>query len=179
MNEVATKDPPSGAVAKAKSRAADEEIAKFFDRALRGDPTTIPVLKSLLDDRECGKALADGIGSPAVWLRQNLISKASGKNALVQEAIGRKIDAVRAELEGPNPTPIEKLLAERAAVCWFIVYWHENSFLESDVHQQRIDRAHARFLSSLRTLAQVRKLAVPALQVNIARSQVNVAGGAE
>src|SRR5262249_22505913 len=96
MNEVATKDPPSGTVAKAKSRAADEEIAKFFDRALRGDPTTIPVLKSLLDDGECGKPLADGIGSPAVWLRQNLISKASAKNALVQEAIGRKIDAVRA-----------------------------------------------------------------------------------
>jgi hypothetical protein len=35
---------------------------------------------------------------------------------------------------------------------------------------------HARFLSAVRTLAQVRKLAVPALQVNIAKNQVNVAG---
>ena len=51
------------------------------------------------------------------------------------------------------------------------------SIQENDVHQQRIDKAHARFLSSLRTLAQVRKLALPALQVNIAKSQVNVAGG--
>ncbi len=34
---------------------------------------------------------------------------------------------------------------------------------------------YARFLSSLLTLARVRKLAVPNLQVNIARNQVNVA----
>ena len=33
-----------------------------------------------------------------------------------------------------------------------------------------------RYLSALKTLALVRKLAVPVLQVNIARKQVNVAG---
>jgi hypothetical protein len=43
-------------------------------------------------------------------------------------------------------------------------------------HQRKIDRAHARLLSAVRTLAQVRKLAVPALQLNIAKKQVNVAG---
>ncbi len=37
-------------------------------------------------------------------------------------------------------------------------------------------RAHKRYLSAIKTLALVRKLAVPVLQVNIARKQVNVAG---
>ncbi|HEY3585943.1 MAG TPA: hypothetical protein VGK85_02270, partial [Myxococcaceae bacterium] len=47
---------------------------------------------------------------------------------------------------------------------------------QADFHQRRIDRAHRRFLATLRTLAAVRRLAVPALQVSIARERVNAAG---
>jgi hypothetical protein len=39
-----------------------------------------------------------------------------------------------------------------------------------------MDRAHRRYLSAIKALALVRRLAVPVLQVNIARKQVNVAG---
>jgi hypothetical protein len=46
---------------------------------------------------------------------------------------------------------------------------------EAGRKQRKIDEAHARFLSPPRTLARVRKLAVPALQLNLARNQVNVA----
>jgi hypothetical protein len=45
---------------------------------------------------------------------------------------------------------------------------------QNDYHQRRMDAAHRRYLSALRTLAVVRKLAVPVLQVNIARKQVNI-----
>ncbi len=37
-----------------------------------------------------------------------------------------------------------------------------------------MDATHRRFLSAVKALALVRKLALPALQVNIARRQVNV-----
>ncbi|CAN5895701.1 hypothetical protein BH23PLA1_BH23PLA1_24550 [soil metagenome] len=47
------------------------------------------------------------------------------------------------------------------------------SIAQSEFHQRRIDRAHKRFLSSVRTLAQIRKLPLPALQVNIGANQVN------
>jgi hypothetical protein len=65
-----------------------------------------------------------------------------------------------------------------------MVYWYESTYANDEglpekqveLHQHKVDRAHARFLSALRTLAQVRKLAVPALQINVARNQVNVAG---
>jgi hypothetical protein len=46
---------------------------------------------------------------------------------------------------------------------------------QADLQHRKIDNAHARFRSSLRTLAQVRKLALPTFQVNIARNQVNMA----
>lgn len=49
------------------------------------------------------------------------------------------------------------------------------SIAQANYFQQRLDKAHARFLSALRTLAQGRKLALPTLQLNIARNQVNVA----
>jgi hypothetical protein len=129
-------------------------------------------------------------GSSAEWLRQSIARKASGGNLLAREAIQRKIDSVRAELEGPNPTPIERLLAERASLCWHIANWYESGFIESigdmtigqaDYQQRRLDRAHRRFLSAVETLARVRKLAVPMLQVNVAKNQqINtVANGSE
>jgi hypothetical protein len=73
---------------------------------------------------------------------------------------------------------------ERAAFCWHAVHAYERnnaaaeglSIRRADYHQRRIDAAHRRYLAALRTLATVRKLTVPAIQVNIAKKQVNVAG---
>jgi hypothetical protein len=50
---------------------------------------------------------------------------------------------------------------------------------QADYHRRRIDAAHSRFLSAVKTLATVRKLALPALQVNIGANQVNVAQSGE
>jgi len=45
----------------------------------------------------------------------------------------------------------------------------------ADYHLRRQDRAHRRFLTAMKTLATVRKLGLPVLQVNIGENQVNVA----
>ena len=52
----------------------------------------------------------------------------------------------------------------------------EFSLTQATFHQHRITVAHNRYLSAIRTLAQVRRLQVPAMQVNIAEQQLNVAG---
>ena len=49
-------------------------------------------------------------------------------------------------------------------------------FAEGDYWQKQQERAHRRYLSAIRTLAQVRRLLVPAMQVNIAERQLNVLG---
>ena len=46
---------------------------------------------------------------------------------------------------------------------------------EAQFYQRRLSLAQSRYLSAIRTLAQVRRLQVPAVQVNIAREQLNVA----
>ncbi len=54
------------------------------------------------------------------------------------------------------------------------------SIAQADCFQRRIDRTHRRFLSAVETLARVRKMAVPSLMVNIAKTQqVNVGGTRE
>jgi hypothetical protein len=113
-----------------------------------------------------------------------MIDHAAGKHLAIKEAMHRKLSAIRAELAGPDPSPIERFLAERAALCWFSVNQYEASYsqqrgelslAQGEAQQRRIDRAHHRFLTAVRTLAQVRKLALPALQVNFGTNQVNVA----
>lgn len=39
------------------------------------------------------------------------------KNLAFREAIRRELKELRAELEGSNPTPMERLLVDRIAAC--------------------------------------------------------------
>jgi hypothetical protein len=89
------------------------------------------------------------------------------------------------EFAGPAPCRIEQVLAETATLAWFALRLYEGTYAASsnseqgltikqaDFHLRRIERAHRRFMSSLKTLATVRRLALPALQINVASQQVN------
>jgi len=78
---------------------------------------------------------------------------------------------------------LERLLSKRIAVCWLQLQYYEAIYAQnlskftitqSEYHQRRIDKAHRRYLSAIRTLAQIRKLG-PAVQINIAEKQINTA----
>jgi hypothetical protein len=170
------------AVPEAKPPAPGQETRELADRASQGDQETVPAIRALLADGDRGRLHREAYGSPAAWLRETVIGQAAGKSVIIREAMYHELDAIRMELAGPDPTPLERLLADRAATCWLSVNRYEHSFhkmkdmtlAQAAFHQRKIDRAHARFLTAVRTLAQVRKLALPALQINVARNQVNV-----
>jgi hypothetical protein len=120
------------------------------------------------------------------WVTGKLIDWAAGKdgNPRAREALSKDITDVAAELAGPSPTSVERVLANTAATCWFAYRLHEAQYVgavtgdgmslaQSEHAQRRMDRAHRRFLSTIKTLATVRRLAVPAVQINVARQQVN------
>ena len=44
----------------------------------------------------------------------------------------------------------------------------------AEFYQRRIDRAQKRFLSAIKALALVRRLQLPAVQVNIGEKQMNI-----
>lgn len=94
-------------------------------------------------------------------------------------------DVMRRELEGPDPTPLERLAIERIVVCHATLHrvetlmafsTKEMSINEVDSYQDRISRLQTRYLQAVRALAQIRKLDLPNVQINIAEKQVNVAG---
>jgi hypothetical protein len=93
------------------------------------------------------------------------------------------------ELAGPDPSPIERILAERAMVCWTNAFVAdliaENAALAGqssikvfEFRDRMRTRAHNRFLSAVKALADVRKLNLPGVVVNsTGPTQVNVGKG--
>jgi hypothetical protein len=159
-----------------------DEIKAVVRRAEKGDESAVPELQQLLACPEGVMALGGDLARRA---EETLLAAFCGKNLCVREAVTRKMADLRAELCGPNSSPVERLVAERAVACWLHLYHAEYAYasketmsLELAQHYQKcIDRAHRRYLSALKALADVRKLGVT-LQLNIARKQVNVAGPA-
>ena len=163
--------------------SSNEELYALIKRAEEGDETAMPAVRDLLKKPGVVDLLGGDLGRRA---RQTLVEKFGGKNLVFKEAVNQKLAALQTELAGPAPTPLERLLAERVATCWLHLHHLEQIYsqkesmaLEVGMYFQRsISAAHKRYLAAIKTLAVVRKLAVPVLQVNIAKQQVNVAGAA-
>jgi hypothetical protein len=162
--------------------ASVEEWHSFFQRTRSGDLSTLPVLEKLLLERP---AAVDALGGDlAERAERAMVQALAGDDLGCREALTRKLALLRAELAGPNPTPVERLLAERVVACWLQVHDADFRYGQAtslspewgEYYQRRMNHAHKRYLSALKTLALVRKLAVPVLQLNIAKRQVNVAG---
>jgi len=97
---------------------SQDELRKLLDRASTGDESTLPALWKLLEDPQTVDALG---GNLAVQAEQSFIRAVSGDNLAVREAMTRKLELLRNELAGPNPTSVERLLVERIAACWLQV----------------------------------------------------------
>jgi hypothetical protein len=152
---------------------------------MTGDASALPELRALMKtDTGLSAAIAD-MGDLSRKTEEWIIKTAAGADLLFKESMTQKVQSMRAELAGPNPTALEMLLADRIALCWLTLHeielryqhWKGGTIRESEHWQRRIDHAHRRYLTAVRTLATVRKLTVPVVQVNIAKRQTNIAAG--
>jgi hypothetical protein len=159
-----------------------EELFKFLDRARHGDASTLPALRKMLETPGCVDFLGGNLARQA---ERSLVEVATGQNLVFKEALLRKLELLRAELAGPDPSPLERLLVERVVACWLQVQDADFRYAQAKnasaewgkYYQQRMDRAHRRYLSAIKTLALVRKLALPVLlRVNVAREQSDGTG---
>jgi hypothetical protein len=166
----------------AAAKEASDWVGDLLRRAEEGDPGVLPQIREVLQSPE----VTDLLGNLARRVEVALVDGATGGNVAMKEGLTKKLAEMRAELAGPSPTPLERQLVERVALCWLAVHDAELRAAmfgpltpdQGDYWQRRINHAHKRHLSAIKTLAAVRKLALPALQVNIARKQVNVVGAA-
>jgi hypothetical protein len=155
-------------------------LVDVIERAQDGDEEALKALKRVLDEVPKVARIVD----LARDAERGFIKKMSGGDVFTQEAIPRNLEAMRREIAGENPPALERLLAERITVCWLELQYFEAIYTQNlgnmtisqgDYHQRRIDKAHRRYLSSIKALAQTRKMG-PAVQINIADKQINTAG---
>ena len=165
-----------------ESRAAiDKGFNALLARAHKGDKSVLPVLRDGLDS--C-RELVPLLSSSCLDVEGSLIRATFGQDLVAQQSIPRALEDMRRDLAGPTPSPLEKLLVERIVMCWLQVqhadmmysyHFGTLSLEQGDYFQRRQDRAHRRYLQAIKTLAEVRRLLVPTVQVNIGEQQVNVA----
>ena len=104
----------------------------------------------------------------------SILGWAAGNCLGAREAIAREADELRKKLLSEARSELERLLIDRLVICWMEVYAAEVHLAErlaqgaapsvvTQAMQKVLDRAHQRFLGSVRCLATVQKLARPSL----------------
>ena len=170
----------------AKDRLA--MLEELSDKAADGDKRARRELRRLL--RESGPEVVREASELARKGQWALIKTAAGGEALAEEALTIRLDTMRSEIAGPDPSPLEILLAEKIVSVWILTELLElllsaqlitalpksqrmsHSFLKFYLGWQ--EQAHRRLLSTVRELARVRKLQskTPGIQYN---TQINLA----
>jgi hypothetical protein len=138
------------------------------------------------------KAETEAQAGPAATTRRanrhvvdRLLEQVAGFDADTRRTMLRFQGEYADDLAGPSPSAIERALADVAAGCWYtwqifqLQYWQLEqrdsvTLAEIECRQQLMDRAHRRWLATIKTLALVRR-ATPSVSVLIASNQVNVA----
>jgi hypothetical protein len=145
------------------------ELKALLERASAGDRRVLPELKKAFDEHPEFVAM---FGDLVQHAEQALLTLAAGQSLLGKEAIARQVAGLRARLQGPSPSELERLLIDRIAASWIEVYYGDIDLAQhllkqpgaapaTQAAQTRLDRAHARFLAAAKALATVRKLLKP------------------
>jgi hypothetical protein len=152
--------------AKPDPRPGNEELARLLARAEQGDRSVLPQLRAALD---ADASLWRQYGDLAAHAEASLILLAAGPNLLLSESLQRKLQTMKKELGGERPSPLDRLLVERAAATWLQVSYYDALLAQAKganegrlkLLQGQQDAAHRRHLTALKTLATVRKLLTP------------------
>ncbi len=156
------------------SKDGEERLAKLKElsaRAEGGDNAARAELRKAV--RESSPEIvreASDIARRGQW---GLIKTASAGEPLAEEALVARLNLMRREIGGPDPTPLEVLLIERVVSCWILLELLElllaaqltladeskklpHSILKFYLGWQ--EKAHRHFLNAIKELAKLRRL---------------------
>jgi hypothetical protein len=144
-----------------------EQLQRLVQRAEQGDETVLPELRAALD---ANPWLWERYGDLAQQSQAAWLQLIAGSNLLLQESTRRKAEQLRAELAGPGPSPLERLLVERVVACWLQTNYADASYAQlkgngpaqHTAALRRQNAAQQRYLQAMRALATIRKLLRPA-----------------
>ncbi len=153
----------------AKERLA--ELEELSARAEGGDKAARAELRKAV--RQSSPEIvreASDIARRGQW---GLIKTAAAGDPLVEEALAARLDLMRREIGGPDPTPLEVLLVERVVSCWILLELLEllnSAYLSHGAKSQQLphsflkfylgwqEQVNRRFLSTIKELAKLRRL---------------------
>ena len=154
----------------AEVRESLEELRNLSSKAEGGDKDAKRELRRKLNEASPGVvARASDVGRRAQHM---LIRAASAGDPLTHDALSGRLDMMREEIAGENPTPLEVLLTERVVSCWMLVTLFE-FLMAGQLNVDTKDRAplsytlkmlrwqesaNRQYLAAIRELARVRKL---------------------
>ena len=123
------------------------------------------------------------LSSLAVRSWVDLLASPGPGTEIARRTIEKEIERKRNEAAGEDPSPLERLLAERVALCWVAATYADAeyarkikvgmSFREGEYFARRCEQTTRQLLKAIESLARVRRLLTP-LQVNIGQNQINV-----
>ncbi len=155
------------------------DLAQLVQRGMAGDREVLPAIREMLNQ---SPSLLQQVSTLATQLEQTWIKTLAGDDLVTREVLTRQVDMLKATLAGPHPSPLETLLIERIATCFLALHHAEfrttkrlrHSRVLSTSEENRLDKVQKRYLDSVKSLAQVRKLLMPKVQVNLAQNQINI-----
>ncbi|MCE5237180.1 hypothetical protein LLH23_01645 [bacterium] len=132
---------------------------------------------------------------PWLWKCAGDLSELAGRSVVetvsaypaTKESVLAGREAIRRDLGYESSPLLERMLVDHLVLCWMRLQLTEyryseflkagGSFQEAEYWEKRLSANQRRYLRAVETLARIRRLALPAIQVNIGGQQVNVAGG--
>jgi hypothetical protein len=143
-----------------------QHLEVLVQRARQGDESALPELRELLD--RCPE-LWQRCGDLAAQAQQGWLNLVGGVNLVYKESVKRQLDAMRLELSGPDPTPLESLLIQRVLAAWVQVHFadaiaaqaQERQAAPSELRhlQKRQESAWRCLTEAIKQLALARRLA--------------------
>lgn len=151
-----------GAASPAQARRLRARLERLNARANAGAPGALAELEAFLKDQPDVLAIA---GDLARHAEKAWIDLVVGADSFTRLAVASQVERLKAELAGPDPSPLEKLLAEHVAVAHLAERQAEmsaaqtgGSIPQAAFRLKKAESAQRRFLAAARSLATLRAL---------------------
>lgn len=156
------KEPAAPPSPEPRSMTQAEAFAEVVRRANEGSEKHLKGLRDILDQNP---HIWKTAGDMSVMAQRAWVKLLAAGDKLVEEATIRQVKAMKAELTGPDPTPLEKLVIDHVTVAWLAVQHGEANAAQMGgtvglglFRLRRAESAAKRFNSAVRTLTLLRTL---------------------
>lgn len=159
-----------------------DELRALVDRTdkKKPDPADVKALRVYFDEHPRAWR---AIGDLAEQANQNMIADMNAPQSM-KMSLKTGLAAMAAELTQPGDGELEKLIIRQIVGCWLRLSYVEYTYNRNTVSasmtmrqgeywERRLSAAQRRYLRAIESLARVRRLRLPAVQVNIGAQQVN------